>query len=151
MRVSLDSAERVPVSAPIRKLLPRVFRTTLECAFEHSFSLNVHFSISLAIVSSEEMKKLNNEHRGKNYATDVLSFPEHSPKYFRENVLTGSVFLGEVVLCYDEIVRNSNEHNVSILREIAFIFSHGILHVLGFRHGERMFSLQDKTVDTLLL
>ena len=72
-------------------------------------------NISLAIVSKEEIKKLNKKFRNKNKPTDVLSFN-----------LNEQDVLGEIVIC-PEIVKEKGE-------KIKEVFAHGVLHLLGYDH-----------------
>ena len=72
-------------------------------------------TISLAFVSEEEIKKLNQKFRKKNKPTDVLSFE-----------LKEDGYLGEIIIC-PEIVKEKGE-------EVLEVFIHGILHLCGYDH-----------------
>jgi len=104
--------------------------------------------ISLAIVSPTEIQRLNKEYRQVDSATDVLSFAEH--KKINANIaaaemeLNGEIFLGELILCYDDISEYAKKEGIEFPVELANVFSHGILHLLGFEHGEEMFAIQNK-------
>jgi probable rRNA maturation factor len=120
-------------------------------------------SISVALVSEEEMRRLNRENRKKDSVTDILSFFEYETieeiKDAMENLptildeaeskLAGGIFLGELILCYDDIVRYAQSENMSLEKELANVFSHGVLHLLCFSHGEKMFSLQKKIISEI--
>lgn len=80
--------------------------------------------ISVAIVTAGEIRKLNKKYRKKDKPTDVLSF-EASELDFS---------LGEIVLCPAEIKQNAKELNSSFKEELAKVFIHGILHLLGYEH-----------------
>jgi probable rRNA maturation factor len=100
-------------------------------------------SVSFAAVDEEEMKKLNAVYRRKNSATDVLSFCEYRKR--KEISQAGdNVFLGEVVLCYNYIEKYSQKNRALARIELARSVSHGLLHLLGFRHGRKMFEIQDE-------
>jgi len=87
-------------------------------------------SISLVLLSNKSIQKLNNKWRGKNYATDVLSFPlnlkEPSPGIPWE--------LGEIFISVEKAIEQATSFNHSLNRELAFLFVHGFLHILGFDH-----------------
>lgn len=102
------------------------------------------FSISLAIVSEEEIRNLNKEYRKKDNATDVLSFSEYENWEDIEKEKENELFLGEIILCYDDIEKYAHREGLKMKNELAKVFSHGILHLLGFSHGEKMFSLQEE-------
>ncbi len=94
--------------------------------------------ITIVIVNPQEMTVLNSEYRGKKYATDVLSFVSHE-----------SLCLGELVICFEVIKKQSQEHDLTINEELGYMLLHGILHLLGFDHektkkeAQQMFKLQD--------
>ncbi|MFH1233890.1 MAG: rRNA maturation RNase YbeY [Patescibacteria group bacterium] len=69
----------------------------------------IDLELSIALVGQERIKELNKQYRGKNKATDVLSF-----KYDNN--------FGEVVICPQET------------KELPRVLIHGILHILGFSH-----------------
>ena len=101
-------------------------------------------SISVALVSEEEISGINKRYRQKDCPTDVLSFSEYAK--IEELCDNGSeeVFLGEIIICPDYLEKSAKEQGVSFEFELAYIFSHGILHLLDFSHGEEMFSLQER-------
>ncbi len=82
--------------------------------------------------------------------TDILSFASYKNikeiKKAEENPPAGGVFLGELILCYDDIKDYAKKNGLNFKEELARTVSHGILHLLGFHHGKKMFSLQDKIV-----
>jgi probable rRNA maturation factor len=99
-------------------------------------------SLSLALVTEKEIKSLNKKFRGLNQTTDILSFAEY--KNFQQIALAPDkeIFLGELILCYNDIEKYVKRKKLNLRTELANVFAHGILHLLGFRHGVRMFSLQ---------
>jgi len=99
-------------------------------------------SISVALVSEEEMQKLNREHRQKDSVTDILSFFEYESIEEVKEVKDKEVFLGELILCYDDIKKYALSEGLEIQKELMNVISHGTLHLLGFSHGEEMFNIQ---------
>lgn len=81
--------------------------------------------IELLFIDSVKMQELNYSQRAKNSPTDVLSFP-----YER---IFGAP-LGSIVICMDFVREKSSELNHSQDDEIALLFTHGLLHILGFDH-----------------
>ncbi len=77
--------------------------------------------IDFALVGKKEIKELNRTYRGKDHATDVLSF------FYNEKD-----FLGEVVLCPQKIEENAGESGFK--KELFRVAVHGILHILGYDH-----------------
>lgn len=99
--------------------------------------------IGVALVSLGEIRELNRTYREKNRPTDILSFPEFRKKG-DIRAEEGVISIGDLVLSPEYIAGAAREDRVSLEVEMAFIFSHGIFHLLGFRHSPRMFRLQDE-------
>lgn len=101
-------------------------------------------SLSLAMVPEDEIRKHNSHYRGKDDVTDVLSFPEYEGIGEICNCDSEEIFLGEIVMCTEYIKESAKANGVEYDYELPYILSHGILHLLGFLHGDEMFSIQDK-------
>lgn len=92
-------------------------------------------ALSLSLVDDAEIRVLNREHRGKDKATDVLSFPLYAPG---ENALhDGERLLGDVVISLDTARRQAADYDAPLQDEVYRLLIHGILHVLGHDHEER--------------
>ena len=50
--------------------------------------------------------------------------------------------MGELIICFDDIEKYCREKNIPFEREFYKVFSHGILHLLGYAHGDEMFKIQ---------
>lgn len=86
-------------------------------------------AVELVFVRSEEMREINKNERSIDKTTDVLSFP-------LENVPFGGdiKLIGSVVINLDLVEQKSLEFSHSNDDEIALLFTHGLLHILGFDH-----------------
>jgi probable rRNA maturation factor len=93
-------------------------------------------SLSVALVNDAAIRALNREYRGKDKATDVLSFPlDDGPE-----VEGGEALLGDVVISVDTAARQADDYDAPLQRELDRLLIHGILHLLGHDHvraGER--------------
>ncbi|OOB76806.1 MAG: rRNA maturation RNase YbeY [Epulopiscium sp. Nuni2H_MBin003] len=87
--------------------------------------------VSLNIVDSMYIRKINKEYRQTDKATDVLSFPQFNSK---EDFNQGSVILGDIVLAHEIVREQAKEYNHSLLREVCFLVAHGMFHLLGYDH-----------------
>jgi probable rRNA maturation factor len=87
-------------------------------------------SAAIVFVGDEAIEKLNRQFRGKNYATDVLSFPSHAEPFEVEN---GSQ-LGEVVISVPRAAAQAKEHGLSFSDEVGQLILHGLLHLCGYDH-----------------
>ncbi len=85
-------------------------------------------SLSVIFVSARKMRALNRLYRGKDYATDVLSFD-----YDREE-LEGAPFLGEIVIAPEVALAQAVRYGLSPEAELRKLLVHGILHLLGHDH-----------------
>ena len=82
--------------------------------------------LSVAFVGTKRMRGLNKKYRGKDKATDVLSFGAREGE-------KGAI-LGEIVICPDEVAKNSKKFSDSFEKELALCLIHGLLHILGYEH-----------------
>jgi probable rRNA maturation factor len=76
------------------------------------------------IADDTELRRLNHRFLGKNYATDVLSFPAGSPG--------GS--LGDLAISIERAAEQAREHGHSTTDEVKILMLHGLLHLLGMDH-----------------
>ncbi len=90
--------------------------------------------ISLTFVSKEEIRELNNQYRGIDNHTDVLSFPLIED--FDEVDPDDEYMLGDVVICLEKAREQAEEFGHSEAREIVYLFVHSVCHLLGFDHME---------------
>jgi probable rRNA maturation factor len=106
--------------------------------------------ISLVITDDNEMESINSIYRNINKTTDVLSFPQNEGKNLKEPLL------GDIVISYDKVCEQAEESNIPISREIAFLYIHGLLHLLGYTHEtseieeKEMFELQEKLLTKVI-
>jgi probable rRNA maturation factor len=80
-------------------------------------------SATIAFVSDKSIRKLNQQFRGIDKATDVLSFPADEP----DN-------LGDVAVSVETATRQAKENGLSFDDEIAQLILHGLLHLSGYDH-----------------
>ena len=88
--------------------------------------------ISVTFVDKEEIHELNNQYRGVDSPTDVLSFPQFDD--FDDLPEEGDICLGDVVICTDKAKEQAEEFGHTFEREIIYLFVHSILHLLGYGH-----------------
>jgi probable rRNA maturation factor len=85
---------------------------------------------TIVFVSNDSMQKLNRKFRGKNSATDVLSFPAQ-PEVFEKDLQAN---LGEVVISVDRAVAQAKENGLTFTNEMQQLILHGLLHLCGYDH-----------------
>ena len=84
---------------------------------------NARGDLSVAIISDRRMRALNRQFRGKDYATDVLSFPSEERG-----------FMGDIVIAEGVAKRQAREAGHSLQTELRVLSLHGLLHLLGYDH-----------------
>jgi len=98
--------------------------------------------VDVTMVSGEEIQTINRENRNVDKVTDVLSFPMldmyegvyHGDLKDEIEPTSGDIMLGDIIICYDKILEQAEEFGHSKEREMAYLATHSILHLLGFDH-----------------
>ncbi|MDR3411635.1 MAG: rRNA maturation RNase YbeY [Formivibrio sp.] len=106
--------------------------------------------ITFRIVDNDEGQTLNRDYRGKDYATNVLTFT------FDEDMpdIPGLPLLGDIVLCAPVVEREAAEQGISLDAHYCHLVVHGVLHLQGFDHldddeAEAMEALEKQIVTSL--
>ena len=86
--------------------------------------------LAIRVVGTKEGRALNRHYRGKDYATNVLSFPAELPEGVRLPLL------GDIVLCAPVIAREAREQRKPLAAHYAHLTVHGALHLLGWDHED---------------
>lgn len=100
-----------------QEIAPTLFEDLLKVAPK-----SPHSQVELLLTNNAEIQKLNKQYRGKDYATDVLSFPMDEDN------------LGQIVISLDKAQEQANELGQSFTEELRFLFTHGLLHLHGHDH-----------------
>ncbi len=87
-------------------------------------ALRVDTEVTIRIVDTEEARALNNTYRGKDYATNVLTFPLTEEPHL----------IGDVIICAPVVIEEANAQKKSIEAHFAHLTVHGILHLHGYDH-----------------
>jgi probable rRNA maturation factor len=102
--------------------------------------LETDAEVSVLLVDDATIRELNSEYRGKDYATDVLSFPlEEETMAGEEPVVIGGPaerMLGDIVISIETAQKQATEYGHSVERELTFLAVHGLLHLLGLDHEQ---------------
>lgn len=126
MKINIFNDDNLLKEINIEKIV-----SALETAFNSKYKTEKE--ISLIIVSTEEIHRLNNEYRHIDRPTDVLSFEEYEDDS-----------LGEIFICDEKVREQAKSYEHSLEREFAFLLSHGMFHLLGYDH-------QDETHETIMI
>lgn len=116
----------------------------------------VDIELSIQFVQPTAMQSLNNQYRGKDSATNVLSFAsEMPPMMLSDNPTDGALqVLGDLVFCPDVVQQEAQEQGKEPLHHWKHLFVHGTLHLCGYDHedpiqAEAMESLEIQILSSL--
>ena len=109
------------------------------------FNIKGNVELSVTLVSRNVIKQINNSYRNIDRVTDVISFENDEGFEMYDGYLT----LGDIFICVSRAKTQAKKYNHSIYREVCFLFTHGLLHLLKMDHlnkedEEKMFALQDE-------
>jgi len=103
--------------------------------------VDIPCEISVLVTNNQEIRKINNEFRGIDKSTDVLSFPMQTliPGKFKTtpgmiDPATGLLPLGEIVLSAERVDKQAQKYMHTRERETAYLTIHSMLHLLGYDH-----------------
>lgn len=118
--------------------------------------------VNVTIVDNDKIREINEQQRGIDKPTDVLSFPmleygqagnfdsfEEQPECFHPD--TGELMLGDIVISYDKVLSQAEEYNHSVKRELAFLTAHSMLHLFGFDHMEEEERIEMEKMQNIIL
>jgi probable rRNA maturation factor len=114
--------------------------TLIQTAVERALKLERvrrNTEITVVITDDEDIRGINAEHRGIDEATDVLSFPLESSEQQSFVAPPGQPRnLGDIVVSYERVLAQAAEYGHSVSRELAYLVTHGALHLLGYDHED---------------
>ena len=91
-------------------------------------------SLSVTIVGKDEIRVLNRDYRNVDSVTDVLSFPAYGDEEEISLEEGEELSLGDVVICEERAREQAEEYGHSFDRELIYLFTHSVLHLLGYDH-----------------
>jgi metalloprotein, YbeY family len=138
--VYIEKKENIIMHMHYKKLIAEMVEAVLRyenCPFE--------CEVSVIITDDNGIRKYNNEYRGLDKSTDVLSFPlinYSSPADFKDfdkksllfNPENKALMLGDIIISAEHVISQALEYNHSQKRELAFLVTHSMLHLLGYDH-----------------
>ncbi|MGV8921999.1 MAG: rRNA maturation RNase YbeY [Thermomonas sp.] len=92
--------------------------------------------LAVRLVGNKEARALNRHYRGKDYATNVLSFPADIADGVKMPKGVKMPLLGDLVLCAPVVAREAKEQKKSLAAHYAHLTVHGTLHLLGWDHED---------------
>ncbi|HTM71296.1 MAG TPA: rRNA maturation RNase YbeY [Luteimonas sp.] len=92
--------------------------------------------LAIRIVDAREGRALNRHYRGKDYATNVLSFPADAAEGVKLPKGVKMPLLGDLVICAPVVAREAKEQGKPLNDHYAHLTVHGVLHLLGWDHED---------------
>lgn len=108
-------------------------REYVEKVLEKEYDSKAPVYVSLLFTGNNEIQVINREYRDKDQPTDVISFAYHETEDFDIGPYDT---LGDIVISLERVVEQAKEYNHSPKRELFYVLTHGILHLLGYDHIE---------------
>ena len=133
---------------PYERTFKRILRKV-----KKELSIKERLGFSVTLCDNNHIQELNKNYRNKDVATDVLSFAieddssEELLKVMRK--LTSVREIGDIIISYDKAQEQAKEYGHSLYREMSVLYTHGVLHLLGYDHitktdEDEMFEIQKK-------
>ncbi len=132
----------------------------LQTALDEKNIDNQNVSISISAVDKDKIHQINKEYRNVDRPTDVLSFPIFSREEINlfssleEEKKVKELELGDIIICIDILEEHAKEYGTGILREMLYMITHGVCHLLGYDHEvekekQEMRILEEKILDKI--
>lgn len=135
--------------------MEQIIQSVLKTAAE-LYNIDQNAEVSVLLADDEFIRQLNRDYRGKDMATDVLSFALEEGE--EPEIFDGppEKLLGDIIISLETAVRQADEFGHSTEREVAYLAVHGLLHLLGYDHEleqdrEQMRSQEEKILTALHL
>lgn len=126
------------------KLLKKVAKQTFKSCGQKPRKIEV----AVTFVDDDEIQELNKKERGIDAVTDVLSFPTLSDVFNKQiskktfpndvNPENNKVDIGDIVINLNRAQEQAGSFGHSFTREIAFLMVHGLLHLMGYDHIDKL-------------
>lgn len=107
------------------------FLTIIETTL-NNLEIEDDIEMSCLLIDDERIHEINREYRNIDRSTDVISFAlEDSEQFYVEGMARN---IGDIFISVDHAIAQANEYEHSLRREMCFLFTHGLLHLLGYDH-----------------
>jgi probable rRNA maturation factor len=133
------------VQYPDPRLKPLITRAKLKRWIEAALFAPAELTIRL--VDAEEGRTLNHDYRGKDYATNVLTFAYNEGEELADDAPTQA----DIILCTDVLEKEAAEQNKTVEEHTAHLIVHGVLHAQGYDHEDDEEATEMESLETELL
>lgn len=141
MTINIEYEAEKKLELPYEEIIRAVVEESLDyegCPYEAE--------VNVMITDNEDISQINQEFRGIESPTDVLSFPmieyekpsdfDHVEEFEHDcfNPETGELLLGDIVISADKVKEQAEKYGHTMTRELAFLVAHSMLHLCGYDH-----------------
>ena len=112
-----------------------------------TLQIDKDYEVSIILVDANQIHEINRDYRNIDRPTDVISFAlkDSEDEFYIDEI---DLELGDIFINVEAVVNQAKEYGHSECREISFLCTHGLLHLLGYDHmneedEKEMFGLQD--------
>ncbi len=127
----------------------RAIRTAMKRVVQAA-ALRAEAEVAVALLGDDEIRELNRTYRGKDSATDVLSFATDADDAFMPEGMMDDA-LGDIAIAFETARRQASEYGHTVHDEICALTAHGLAHLLGFDHERGLNDARDQAEFELML
>ncbi len=129
IEIDYDGIEK---SRTAEKLIKEVVKAVLK-----EEKIKKDLEVYVTLTNNEQIHKVNFEQRKVDRPTDVLSFPMFEREeihFLKEDASEETDILGDIIISIEKVKEQAEEYGHSFERELAYLVTHGMLHLLGYDH-----------------
>jgi probable rRNA maturation factor len=128
MEIIVDICDEAEDSSYELEFIEKYIKEIIKSEYKPAGSRDIY--LSLVFTDNEGIREINREYRGKDEPTDVISFAYH------EGEEVDGVFdtLGDIIVSIEKVMEQAKEYEHNFDRELFYVITHGILHLLGYDH-----------------
>lgn len=134
-----------PQEIPTEALCKQWVLATIQPEFK-----NLPLAVTIRVVGLEEGRQLNHDYRGKDYATNVLSFSYDTPPGLVDNP-DEPFYLGDLVICAPVVIQEAENQQKTLEEHWAHLVVHGSLHLQDFDHIEEEQAVQMEALESQIM
>ena len=107
--------------------------------------------VSLLLCDNENIRAMNHKHRGLDKATNVLSFPANDGLQRLVDIPAHEVMIGDIAIAAETVMCEASKKGIAAGDHLLHLFTHGVLHLLGYDHDEDSSAVEMEGLEIELL
>lgn len=108
-------------------------------------------NVSLFLCNDAGMRAMNNRHRGVDRVTNILSFPNGEKLQLPDVTPTNELAIGDIAIAGETVLREAKDASIAAGDHLLHLFTHGILHLLGYDHEQDSAAAEMERLEIILL